>query len=157
MPGACFGKVSQLQEAHTQLSLLTLITAVKYWWFWLCSWSPHLRSPERRPGWTGEGARWLSFRKPHRLTKVLLPDSITQASIIDRTPEFEKEKTHQIGNTNGDLFVVKPWSWEEDVFTSWAGDKEKVPSPVFLHWVPPTGPTEQPGLPGYKAQRILSS
>lgn len=39
---------------------------------------------------------------------VAARESSTQVSIIDGTPDFAKEKMHQIGNTNGDSFVVKP-------------------------------------------------
>lgn len=60
MPGTCFGKGTSW-EAYS--SRLTLIKAVKYWWFWLSLQLPHLPSRERSPGMNKlRKARWFPFR-----------------------------------------------------------------------------------------------
>lgn len=60
MPGTCFGKGTS-REAYS--SRLTLIKAVKYWWFWLSLQPPHLPSRERSPGTNKlRKTRWFPFR-----------------------------------------------------------------------------------------------
>lgn len=57
-----FWKRKPVAEADS--SRLTLINAVKYWWFWLSPGPPHLTSWERSPGMNKlRKARWFAFRK----------------------------------------------------------------------------------------------